>query len=311
MEEHAQPPDPARLRDLAERGVYIGTSSWKYPGWIGTIYSGERYEYRGRFSEARFNRDCLEEYATRFSTVCVDAGYYRFPTEDYLQKLAAQVPNHFRFGFKVTDEITIKNFPNLTRFGNRAGQGNTRFLDGNLFTDAFLGPMESIREKVGVLMLEFSRFHTCDFEAGRQFVDAMDAFFEQVPKGWPLAVEIRNRNFLQTPYFEMLRRHGVAHVWNNWTQMPPVSEQMAIPESRTCDLLAARFLLTPGRLYKQAVEAFQPYSKTQAPDENARSAGRDIVKEILAKTRALTGFIFVNNRLEGHSPSTIDAMLNV
>jgi len=108
-----------------------------------------------------------------------------------------------------------------------------------------------------------------------------------------------------------LRRHGVAHVWNNWTQMPPVSEQMAIPESRTCDLLAARFLLTPGRLYKQAVEAFQPYSKTQALDENARSAGRDIVKEILAKTRALTGFIFVNNRLEGHSPSTIDAMLNV
>ena len=36
---------------LAVRGVYIGTSSWKYPGWCGTIYDRARYEYRGEFPE--------------------------------------------------------------------------------------------------------------------------------------------------------------------------------------------------------------------------------------------------------------------
>ena len=28
-----------KLRTLADRGVYSGTSSWKYDGWIGSIYS--------------------------------------------------------------------------------------------------------------------------------------------------------------------------------------------------------------------------------------------------------------------------------
>ncbi len=53
---------------LAAQGVYIGTSSWKYPGWCGMLYDRARYEYRGKFAEARFKRDCLAEYAEVFKT---------------------------------------------------------------------------------------------------------------------------------------------------------------------------------------------------------------------------------------------------
>jgi hypothetical protein len=39
--------------------------------------------------------------------------------------------------------------------------------------------------------------------------------------------------------------------------MPAVSEQMALPGSRTNpDMVAARFLLKPGRKYEDAVKAF-------------------------------------------------------
>jgi uncharacterized protein YecE (DUF72 family) len=34
--------------------------------------------------------------------------YYTFPSEKYLNGLVSQVPNHFQFGFKVTDEITVR-----------------------------------------------------------------------------------------------------------------------------------------------------------------------------------------------------------
>ena len=44
---------------LAVQGVYIGTSSWKYSGWCGMLYDRPRYEYRGKFEETRFKRDCL------------------------------------------------------------------------------------------------------------------------------------------------------------------------------------------------------------------------------------------------------------
>lgn len=47
----------------------------------------------------------------------------------YLEGLASQVPADFRFGLKVTDEITIRRFPKLPRFGFRAGQPNEHSLD--------------------------------------------------------------------------------------------------------------------------------------------------------------------------------------
>jgi len=34
----------AKAAELAARGVFIGTSSWKYEGWIGQLYTPSRYE---------------------------------------------------------------------------------------------------------------------------------------------------------------------------------------------------------------------------------------------------------------------------
>jgi hypothetical protein len=58
---------------LAAQGVYVGTSSWKYQGWCGMLYDRAPYEWRGKFAESRFKRECLAEYAEVFKTVCVDA----------------------------------------------------------------------------------------------------------------------------------------------------------------------------------------------------------------------------------------------
>jgi uncharacterized protein YecE (DUF72 family) len=101
-----------------------------------------------------------------FKTVCVDAAYYAFPRREYLEGLADQVQDDFRFGFKVTEEITTRQFPNLERFGAKAGQPNRDFPNAELFATAFLKPCEYIRPKIGVLMFEFSRFYPSDYEHG-------------------------------------------------------------------------------------------------------------------------------------------------
>ena len=151
-----------KAAELAAKGVFVGTSSWKYEGWFGQLYTPARYEYRGKVAKTRFERDCRTEYAEVFTTVCVDAAYYSFPRREYLQGPADQVPSDFRFGFKVTDEITTRKFPNLDRFGLRAGKPNENFLSTDLVATAFLKPCEDIRDKVGVLMFEFSRFYPTD-----------------------------------------------------------------------------------------------------------------------------------------------------
>jgi uncharacterized protein YecE (DUF72 family) len=294
-----------------ESNLRVGTSSWKYEGWIGQIYDAPRYLTRGRLSHQRFETGCLEEYAEVFPTVCVDAGYYRFPSEKYLANLCAQVPDDFRLSFKVTGEITVKRFPKLDRFGDRAGSDNPHFLDAPLFIDAFLGPLSPHRQKTGVLIFEFSAFHPAHFPRLRDFLAALDAFLGQLPTRWPYAVEVRNANLLRPEYFDILRAHRVAHVFNSWTKMPPVAEQMAMPGAFTTDFHAARFLLRPGRSYQQAVDAFQPYAETREPDNDARAAIASLVRRSRESPTARPSYIFVNNRLEGNAPNTLAAALEL
>ncbi len=295
---------------LAEKGVFVGTSSWKYPGWRGTLYDEQRYLTRNKFSEARFNRQCLAEYAEVFKTVCVDAAYYRFPDHRYLETMINGVPEDFLFAFKVTDEITIKRFSNLPRFSERAGKPNENFLNASRFASAFLRPCEPFRKNIGLLMFEFSRFYPSDYARGRDFVADLDGFLSQLPKGWPYGVEIRNKYFLRPDYFAALKRHGVAHVFNSWAGMPAVSEQLALEGSRTKpDLCAVRFLLKPGRRYEEAVKLFAPYDAIKDADPSARAAGATLIKEGRATGPGRKTFVYVNNRLEGNALETIAAML--
>lgn len=294
-----------------DANLFLGTSSWKYEGWLGQIYDEQRYLTRGKLSHQRFETECLEEYAGVFPTVCVDAGYYRFPSEKYLANLCAQVPDHFRLSFKVTDEITVKKFPRLDRFGRRAGSDNENFLNAKLFTDAFLGPLSPHRQKTGVLIFEFSAFHPAHFPRLRDFLTPLDTFLGQLPSGWSYAVEVRNPNLLRPAYFDILRAHQVAHVFNSWTKMPPVEAQMALPGAFTTDFFAARFLLRPGRAYQQAVDNFQPYRETRDPNPTARAAIKNLIHRSQSTPTPRPSYLFVNNRLEGNSPNTLAAALDL
>ena len=108
-------------------------------------------------------------------------------------------------------------------------------------------------------------------------------------------------------YFAMLCSHGVAHVFNNWTRMPSIAEQLAIEGSDTADFTVARFLLKPGRSYEESVKTFEPYRGIKEPNEEARTAAQKILEQSMVKKRRAT--IYVNNRLEGCAPLTIDAFL--
>ena len=298
----------AAAASLAARGIYIGTSSWKYAGWRGQLYDEGRYVWKGRLSEARFERLCLAEYAEVFKSVCVDAAYYKFPTASYLGEMVSQVPPDFQFALKVTDEITIKRFPNLPRFGRRAGEANERFLNADLFASEFLGPCEAVRANIGLLMFEFSRFARADYEHGREFVEVLDEFLGCIPKGWRYGVEIRNKKFLHPDYFAMLARHGVGHVFNSWTAMPPVEEQLAMAGSLTAPaFLGARLLLRPGRGYEAAVKAFSPYQSVKDLYPEGRTAGSQLIRSAAETGRK--AFVYVNNRFEGSALETIAAMI--
>lgn len=295
------------LEELRQAGVWIGTSSWKYPGWLGRLYSASKYKTRGRVSDKKFKEDCLQEYAETFSTVCVDAAFYQYPSEEQIESLASQVPSVFKFTFKVTDHLTVPVWPHHPRHLKEAGNPNPHFLCAETFCRRFLNVVEKLGDRLGVMIFEFSPMRTEHIGSPRQFLERLDIFFRQVPKTFRYAVEIRNREFLNPEYLRVLRDNGVAHCFNSWTRMPSVAEQLKMPEIFTANFAVCRFLLKPGRTYQQAVDLFQPYERLKEAYEEGRAAARELIAE--TKRRGIPVFSYFNNRMEGNSLETIKAVV--
>ena len=192
-----------RLATWASRGVRFGGSSWKYTGWLGQIYDPSRYLVRGKLSQKKFEQDCLTEYAEVFPTVCGDFAFYKFYPAAFWDKLFAQVPAAFQFGFKAPEQITSP------------ADGNPDFLNADLLREHFLDRLQPHQAKVGYIVFEFPQFH----QPRPRFLEELDTFLGKLPTGLRYGVEIRTRSLLAPEYFKCLQSHAVAHVFNAWTHM--------------------------------------------------------------------------------------------
>lgn len=297
----------AKLKELARRQIYIGTSSWKYEGWLGQIYAWERYLTRGRFARKRFESDCIAEYAETFPIVCGDFSFYQFPTEQFWKNLFTKAGPTLQFAFKVPEEITVREFPGHPRYGPRAGVENPSFLDADLLRTNFTDLLAPYPQRVAALIFEFGTFGKGVFEDVAQFVAVLDPFLASLPAGFQYSVETRNAEFLVPGYFECLRKHGVSHVFNAWTRMPELEAQIRIGNAWTADFFVTRALLRRGRPYEEAVERYSPYERVQDENPGARGAIREMIRTAREQNRR--AYIFVNNRLEGNAPQTIEAIL--
>lgn len=297
-------PTTDQLRSLAERlpaTALFGTSSWNYPGWKGLVY---RQDYPRTGASARM----LEEYARfpLFRTVGIDSTFYGPPAPRTLLSYAKYLPAGFRAVSKVWDRITVHTFPRA-RYLTGGGELNPDFLNPDLFRAEVLDPyLAHFRDHVGPFVFEFQTIARSARLSGQAFADRLDTFFSRLPRDAPYAVEVRNPEFLVPPYFAVLREHNVAHVFNAWTRMPPVGEQLALPGALPAPFTVARILLRPGRTYSEAVDAFAPYDRIQEPNAGLR---QDVVQLIRrASALRIPAYLLVNNRAEGSAPLTIAAI---
>jgi uncharacterized protein YecE (DUF72 family) len=142
-----------------------------------------------------------------------------------------------------------------------------------------------------------------------RFAARLDEFFGALPREGRYAVEVRNEEFLTPMYFAVLREHGVAHVFNSWTRMPSIGEQLDLPGALSGPFIVARALLRPGRTYDEAVDAFAPYDRIQDPSPPLRA---DLLRLIeLAVQARIPAYLLINNRAEGSSPLTIAEVLRM
>ncbi len=285
--------------------VRFGSSSWAYEGWQGLVY-------RRAYPKNQFSRDTLQEYASYavdhaplFSTVGIDHTFYRPASTDLLAHYAGQVPATFRFCQKVWEEITIPTYANLPRYGAKAGKANPRFLDSGAFCDLVLRPsQEGFGSKLGPFIFEFQRWGLDP----ATFLDRLDGFLSRLPAGPPYAVEVRNASLLGPRYRALLEAHGVAHVYNHWTAMPALTDQhQALDDRFTAPHVLLRLLTPLGLPYANAVERYKPYNRIVHAQPRMRQDTVTLVRQAAAEGKSV--YVLVNNRAEGCSPLTVQALV--
>ena len=282
-------------------GVRFGTSTWTYDGWFGDVY---HRRYRGPQPAKR-----LEEYARYplFRTVGIDSVFYDPPSEEELQSYARALPPAFPCVSKVWDRITAMRLGQDSPQPGLAGMRNPDFLNAALFKDNVLGAYSQVfRDHAGCFVFEFQAMRGKDMPDPLQWADQLDDFLSELPKDFRYAVELRNPELLTPVHGEVLKRHGVAHVFNSWTEMPPIGEQIDLDWTFPTAFTVARALLKPGRRYADAVKQFQPYDRVQEPLPSLRQDLLRLVSE--AHRRRVEAFILANNRAEGNAPGTIRAV---
>src|SRR5262245_59096137 len=282
----------------------FGTSSWAYEGWQGLVY-------QRTYPKSRFSADTLAEYARYavegrplFRTVGIDHSFYRPAGAKQLAHYAEQVPEDFRFCSKVWEELTIQTYAEHPRYGAKAGKANPQFLDVDAFQDLVLAPaQEGLGPKLGPFIFEFQRWGL----EPASFLDALDRFLDKLPSGPHYATEVRNPALLGSRYRDMLKAHGVAHVYNHWTSMPPLSDQHRLLESTfTAPFVVFRLLTPLGLAYEKAVERYKPYDRIVAEQPRMRQDTVALVQQALAADTS--PYVLVNNRAEGCAPLTVQAL---
>ena len=286
--------------------IRFGTSTWTYEGWQGQIYTR-------KYTKTAFTRECLGEFCQYlyrgqplFRTVGNDATFYRPPSANQLTRYLTQIPEDFQMCFKVWEELTIPTYAKHARYGSRAGQVNPNFLNADAFTKLVLQPYRDAQfgPNTGPFLFEFQR-HGMPAE---EFIGKLDDFFDSVSAEFRYAVEIRNAGLLGPRYHDMLRAHGVAHVYNHWSYMPPLAEQHQRMETMTAPFTVIR-LLTPLKMtYEAAKKRAEPYDKIVGELPEMRKDTVSLIQEATAENRST--YILVNNRAEGNAPLTIQALID-
>jgi uncharacterized protein YecE (DUF72 family) len=293
----------ARAAVVAQRlpaEVAFGTSSWTFPGWAGLVYPPG-------LSSAALSREGLRHYARHplLTTVGIDRSYYAPIPIDDLRQYAGQLPDGFRCCLKAPAAVTSRLAPT---FGTaRAAAFNPDFLSVERLIADQLEPLAvAFLPHTGPIVLEFPPGARDQRQPPAAFLEALDRFLEQLPGDFDYAVELRDQALLTPGYHAVLARHGVAHTYNYWSAMPMPLAQAGVVPVETAGFVVIRLLLRPGTWYEDQRERFRPFNRLVEPDQPMRDDVVALTARALARGRRV--YVLVNNKAEGSSPLTVEAL---
>jgi len=171
--------------------LHLGTIGWSYSFWKGDFYP-----------DKTASKDFLAYYASKFNTVEVDNTFYRIPNTQAVANWSKQTPDNFRFSLKFPGTIThIKMLKNCQHE-----------------TNLFLERAVILGKKLGAMLLQFPPAF------GIERLPDLAEFLATLPKTFRYVVEVRDKAFLNSSFYSILRDNNVALAWVNGPWIPNATE---------------------------------------------------------------------------------------
>ena len=160
-------------------GLWVGTSSWSFPGWAGSVYDR-------KYPESKLSQQGLRAYSRHplLQAVGIDRTFYAPMSAADHKKYADQVPENFRFLVKAPERLTTARFSRHPRNGPLAGLDNPQFLSPQLALEEWIEPaVQGLGSKLGCLLLQFPPTSTAAVAGPAGFAiapkyDAVQSFSE-------------------------------------------------------------------------------------------------------------------------------------
>ena len=308
-----------QFRDLHSL-VSIGTASDRYAGWIGQIYSEERYKKKlssrskavgGKsFKEDLLPVESVEEYFQHFSVLELDFTFYRVlvdkdskPTQNY--RVLQTYKRHLR-----EDSRLMLKVPQLV-FAQRLWRGgkfveNPDYLNPEIFIHQFYGPAKDLLgDLINGFIFEQEYQPTRDRTPPDKFAAALDEFLGSIPKDDRYHMEVRTESLLSGAYFRVLEKYGVGQVLSHWTWLPPLLKQFNrnrgrfLNSGRQCVIR----LMTPLRMrYEEAYQKAYPFNTLINGMQNPQMVHETVDVMLSAISQRVRANVIINNRAGGNAP---------
>jgi len=307
-----------RFRDL-HPGLLLGTASDRYAGWIGQIYTRERW-VKGNtrrtktvggktFVEEVLPVASVQEYFEHFGALELDFTFYTplrdnkgEPTRVFhlLHTYAQHLGEGDRLVLKAPQTIFARH---LYRQG--AYLDNRDYLNPEVFRRQFYDPaLEVLAPWLHAIVFEQEYQKKGSRGSPKETATALEAFFNAIPPDARYHLELRTEALIAGPVLEVMESYGVGQVLSHWTWLPTLSRQFSLAGSRFLNqgTTIIRLMTPRGMRYEDAYARAHPFNAL-VPGMQTPGMVEDTLSIIAAATKAGSrATVIVNNRAGGNAP---------
>lgn len=291
--------------------LFMGVSTWSYPGWAGLVWDQV-------YDASVLANQGLMAYGQHplMRTVSVDRTFWRPLDTVQYARMAAQVPEDFRFMLKCPNLVTDA----LVRGKDGRGQlPNPAFLQPELAIQQFVRPaLQGMGQHLGVLVFQISPLPSAQLRQFSKLLDQLDAMLDAVRTTLQIhadsqrsdlpivALEVRDPQWLTPALAHVLRAHQATYCLGLHGKMPPIEAQLPILRALWPGPLVCRWSLNRsfGPFgYSAAQQRHAPFNDIRSPDPDTRAV---LARTIAGITKAgQPAFVSVSNDAEGCAPCSI------